>query len=119
MVFGKILGILMGHPQISGRIIQRLADSWPIRRAAKFTAYMYMRGKHNIEQELKPRIKNLEHEAKPFMKDVSKIDAQRFGQTFKEELKKQWEEAKKQAESKSRSVPRPPGKSPYRGPPRR
>ena len=108
MVFGKILQLLMGHPQISGRIIQRLADSWPIRRAAKFTAYLYMRGKHNIEQEVKP-----------LMKDVSKIDTQRFGQTFKEELKKQWEEANKQAEKKSRSVPRPSGKSPYRGPPRR
>merc|ERR1712154_261172 len=91
MVFSKILQILLGHPQISGRIIQRLADSWPIRRAAKFTAYIYLRGKHTIEEGVKPH-----------MRDVSKIDAQRFGQTFKEELKKQWEEAKKQAESQSR-----------------
>ena len=90
--------LLMGHPQISGRIIQKLADTWPIRRAAKFTAYLYLRGKHNIEQEVKPH-----------MKDLSKIDAQRLGQTFKEELKKQWEEAKRQAEAKSRSG----------GPPRR
>ena len=126
MVFGKILQLLMGHPQISGRIIQRLADSWPIRRAAKFTAYVYMRGKHNLEQELKPRIKNLEQEVKPLMKDVSKIDTQRFGQTFKEEVKKQWEEAKKQAETKSGSG-HPQGqpwgskKSSFRskGPPRR
>ena len=80
--------ILLGHPQISGRIIQRLADSWPIRRAAKFTAYVYLRGKHAIEEEVKPHLK-----------DVSKIDTQRLGQTFKEELKKQWEEAKKQANS--------------------
>ena len=80
----------MGHPQISGRIIQRLADSWPIRRAAKFTAYIYLRGKHAIEEEVKP-----------LTKDVSKIDAQRFGQKFKEELKKQWEEAKNQANSKN------------------
>ena len=41
--------ILLGHPQISGRIIQRLADSWPIRRAAKFTAYIYLRGKNALE----------------------------------------------------------------------
>ena len=83
--------ILLGHPQVSGRIIQRLADSWPIRRAAKFTAYIYLRGKHAIEDEA--------------LKDVSKIDAQRLGQTFKDELKKQWEEAKRQA-SKDSGKPR-------------
>ena len=91
MVLGKLMQILLGHPQVSGRIIQRLADSWPIRRAAKFTAYIYMRGKHAIEEEVKPNLK-----------DVSKIDAQRLGQTFKDELKKQWEEAKRQASQDSR-----------------
>lgn len=81
MVLQKLLQLLFAHPQFGPRIVQKLADSWPIRRAAKMTAYFYLRGKDAIEQQIVPKVKDM--------------DTGRFGETFKEELKKQWEEAKR------------------------
>ena len=78
----KLLSLLLSHPTVGPRLIQRLADSWPIRRAAKFTAYLYLRGKDAIEKE--------------GLQDVAKrVNTGRFAQTFKDEMKKQFEEAKR------------------------
>ena len=82
MVLQKLISLLLANPQIGGRLVQTLADSWPIRRAAKFTAYLYLRGKDAIEKE------GLQEIAK-------KVDGQRFAQNFKEEMKKQFDEAKR------------------------
>ena len=82
MVLQKLLALLLRHPSVGPRLIQNLADSWPIRRAAKFTAYLYLRGKDAIEKE------GLQEVAK-------KVNAGRFTQNFKDEMKKQFEEAKR------------------------
>ena len=82
MVLQKLIALLLANPRIGGRLVQTLADSWPIRRAAKFTAYLYLRGKDAIEKE------GLQEIAK-------KVDGQRFAHNFKEELKKQFDEAKR------------------------
>ena len=82
MVLQKLLALLMSHPTVGPRLIQKLADSWPIRRAAKFTAYLYLRGKDAIEKE------GLQEVAK-------KVNAGIFTQNFKDEMKKQFEEAKR------------------------
>jgi len=50
MVLSKILRLLMAHPRYGPLMIQRLSESWPIRRAARFTAYIYLRGKQAIEE---------------------------------------------------------------------
>jgi hypothetical protein len=50
MVLRKILQLLMAHPRYGPLMIQRLSESWPIRRAARFTAYIYLRGKQAIEE---------------------------------------------------------------------
>ena len=75
MVLGKLIQLLLNNP----RVIQQLADSWPIRRAAKMAAYFYLRGKDKIEQSVKESVKD------------GKIDPSksRFTQNFKEEIKKQ------------------------------
>ena len=40
----------MAHPRYGPLMIQSLSESWPIRRAARFTAYIYLRGKQAIEE---------------------------------------------------------------------
>ena len=52
MVLHKILQLLLAHPRFGPMMIQRLSESWPIRRAARFTAYLYLRGKQAIEENL-------------------------------------------------------------------
>ena len=52
MVLRKLLQLLMAHPRFGPIMIQRLSESWPIRRAARFTAYLYLRGKQAVEENL-------------------------------------------------------------------
>jgi hypothetical protein len=52
MVFRKILQLLMAHPRFGPMMIEKLSESWPIRRAARFTAYLYLRGKQAVEENL-------------------------------------------------------------------
>jgi hypothetical protein len=92
MVLNRLLQLLMGHPQFGPRLIQTLADSWPIRRAARFTAYLYLRGKQAVEEQVKPGLEQ-------YSKDHQlKIDPQRFGQNLRSEIRQKWEEAKQQAD---------------------
>merc|ERR1711997_414420 len=93
MVLQKLLQLLMSHPQYGPRLIQKLADSWPIRKAARFTAYLYLRGKHAIEESAKNVTKTEHHKMDQI--DTSKFDANRFKETFKNELKKEWEKKTK------------------------
>ena len=99
MVLQKLIQLLFAHPQIGPKLINKLADSWPIRSAARFTAYIYLRGKSAIEDKVKEKGMNGSVDLKKLMQD----DAQKFARTFKEELKKQWEEAKqKEIENQKR-----------------
>ena len=84
MVIRKIIQILLSNPQVGGRLIQTLADSWPIRTAAKKVAYIYMRGQAALEQK-----------GGKILDDASKRDVQettkRFANRFSENLKKEYE----------------------------
>ena len=96
----KLLQLLFAHPQFGPRLIQKLADSYPIRRAAKMTAYVYLRGKSAIEDKAKM---NIEEFARTKLDEASKTaSSSRFSQTFKDELKKQWDEAKRIEQQKRR-----------------
>ena len=91
MVFEKILKILLSHPQFGPQMINKIADSWPIRKAAKLAASAYLRGKHAIEEQQKdPQVR-----AK-----LSNFDVGRFKQKFTEELKKEWDRTKSEKRKK-------------------
>jgi len=88
----KLLALLLKHPQVGPQLIQRLSETWPIRRAARFTAYLYFKGKLAVEDTIKQqgtkRISNLQSSNKGF-------DIDRFKRTFQEEFQKGLQEAKK------------------------
>ena len=84
MVIRKIIQILLSNPQVGGRLIQTLADSWPIRAAAKKVAYIYMRGQSALEQKAG---KILDETSKNNVQETSK----RFANRFSENLKKEYE----------------------------
>ena len=77
MVLRQLLQMFANHPHI----IEKLSESYPMRRAAQMTVYLYLKGKRLRDDALQ---------------DVVKEGGQRFqsfSSTFKEELKKGWEEA--------------------------
>lgn len=85
----KLLTLLLNHPSIGPNVVQRLSETWPIRRAARFTAYIYLRGKSAVEDGLKQQVnqRNYGPQDKSF-------DLTRFKDTFKKEVLKGVEEAK-------------------------
>lgn len=64
MVWKIISSLLLRDPRVGGRLIQYLSETRPIRcdvlsnvilthhfrSAARFTAYLYLRGKHAVEE---------------------------------------------------------------------
>ena len=80
----KLITLLMNHPQFGPRLVQTLSESYPIRRAARFTAYLYLRGRHALEEGFKNEV------AQNAMKGTSS-----FKDTFQAELRKGFEEAKR------------------------
>lgn len=81
----KLLAVLLSHPRFGPLFIQRLSETWPIRRAAKFTAYLYLRGKLAVEEGVKKEL---------FKGQQQQIDLSRFKERFQAELQKGIEEAK-------------------------
>ena len=92
MVLQKLIQLLFSHPSVGPKIIDKLADSWPIRRAAKLTAYFYLRGKHAIEEKAKEQ--GLNKMDQTDLKNIMKNDVQKFARTFRDEIQKGLEEAK-------------------------
>ena len=49
MILGRAISRVISkginHPSMGPHLVQRLSESWPIRRAARFTAYVFLRGK--------------------------------------------------------------------------
>lgn len=81
MVLHRLLSMLLNNP----RLIQSLSETRPIRAAARFTAYLFLRAKDAIEdQARRPKIVNQGTRA-----------ASGFAGRFKSELRKGWEEAKR------------------------
>ena len=93
MVLQKLISLLFSHPSVGPKIIDKLADSWPIRRAAKLTAYFYLRGKDAIEQKAKEQ--GLNKIDQTDLKNIMKNDLQKFARTFRDEFQKEMEEAKR------------------------
>ena len=85
----------MSHPQFGPQIINKLADSRPIRWAAKLTASIYLRGKYSIEQKLKDPSTFLNNKKPPHHDNYSNFSGNRFKDRFVEELKKEWEKSMK------------------------
>jgi len=84
----KLIALLLNHPQVGPRLVQSLSESYPIRRAAKFTAYLYLRGKQAIEEGAKHDI------TQSTLHNAQKAGSS-FKDNFKAELRKGWEEAKR------------------------
>ncbi|XP_052812491.1 protein NCBP2AS2 homolog [Mya arenaria] len=74
MPWRRFFGAFMNDP----RIIQKLADSWPMRRAAKSAVSMYLRGKNHFKDAV--------DQSK--MKSGANTSIGRFTSTFSEEVKK-------------------------------
>ncbi len=99
MVLPKLLSalasVLFRHPTLGPQLVQRLADSRPIRAAARVTAYAYLRSRQALEERLlKPGAKAI--------KDSSGggVDLERFKHNFAEEIKKGLREASEAAAKK-------------------
>lgn len=72
MVFRFLLRFFSNHPQL----IDRLAESYPMRRAAQLTVYIFHRSKTILEDK------------------AVKDKAIQFKDTFANELKKEWEKVR-------------------------
>ena len=93
MPWKNILKLIMSHPQFGPHIINRLADSRPIRWAAKLTASMYLRGKYSIEQKLKdPRI-FINDKKTTNQNNYSSFSGNRFKDRFIKELQREWKKS--------------------------
>ena len=95
MPFQKLFKLLMAHPRFGPQIINKIAESMPIKWAAKLTASIFLRGKHAIEQQLE----NPKRRAKttnPQNATRGQIfDANRFKQTLTKEIQNEWEKVKR------------------------
>lgn len=80
-----LIKLIFAHPQFGPNMIQRLSETRPIRRAARFTAYIYLRSKQAVDEG-----------------HVGKVDAARFGRTFGAELRKGWQEAREKLAEEQR-----------------
>ena len=72
-ILNTLIRLLMSNPRASGNVINWLAESWPIRSAARLTARMYLTSKNQIESRVKAK---LDQEA------LSSARAQGFKQNF-------------------------------------
>jgi mediator of RNA polymerase II transcription subunit 9 len=72
MVFRYLLNYFSNHPQL----IERLSESYPMRRAAQLTVYVFHRSKSILEDK------------------AVQQKAIQFKDTFSNELKKEWKKAR-------------------------
>lgn len=89
----QVGSMMMRNPTVGPRVVQSLSETWPIRRAARFTAYLYLRGKQALEDGAKDQIK------------ISKsgVDGlSRFKDSFKQEVLKGAAEAKEDMKRRQR-----------------
>ena len=99
MALEKLLKILMAHPRFGPQIINKIAESWPVRKAAKFTAAFYLRGKHGIEEQIKKT--NATQRANTSSESSEKktdFNISRFKLTFAKELQREWDKSKQEAQ---------------------
>ena len=80
MVFRYLFNYLFNHPEI----VNKLSESYPIRRAAQLAVYVYHKGRRVGEGAIQDGLKN----------GTQRLTS--FSEKFKEELKREMDEAKKQ-----------------------
>ena len=81
MVLQRLLSLLLNNPQL----IQRLSETRPIREAARFTAYLFLKSKHMAEEQAQK---------------TSPQQMSRFRDTFQEEVRKGLKDLNKSRKSK-------------------
>jgi len=91
MVLRKLFALMMAHPRVGPQVVQRLSETWPIRRAARFTAYLYFKGKHAVEEGVNSDV------AKSTLKGTNS-----FKENFKSELQKGIKEAQEDFKRRQR-----------------
>ena len=89
MVLQKLITLLLNHPQVGPRLVDKLQDTYLIRRAARATAYFYLRGKHALEEAAKSDVANSAYKGSSSFKD-----------NFQAELKKGFAEARNEFNKK-------------------
>jgi len=77
MVFRNLFNYFANNPQV----IDKLAESYPMRRAAQLTVYAYSKGKTLSREILQESLQN----------GTKKVGS--FSQTFQREVKEGWKEA--------------------------
>ena len=83
MVLQKLIALILNHPQVGPKLVDKLQDTHLIRRAARATAYVYLRGKHALEEAAKNDVTSSAYKGTSSFKDK-----------FQAELKKGIGEAK-------------------------
>ena len=81
--------MILGNSQIENQIVDRLADTWIIRTAARYA----VRGKDAIEEEMNKVNSNKKTNE---TEDPNKIDTTSFLSKFRDELKKEWKKAQEE-----------------------
>jgi hypothetical protein len=87
----KLLAILLNHPRLGPQLIQRLSETYPIRRAARFTAYLYFKGKLAVEETVK---RQATKPASKLPESGKGFDVERFKRNFQEEIQKGLKDAR-------------------------
>ena len=82
MVLQKLIALILNHPNVGPRLVQQLSETAIIRRAARATAYVYLRGKRAVEEG-----------GRSGVADSAVKGSQSFSQSFQAELRKGWQEA--------------------------
>ena len=84
----------MAHPRFGPQILNKIADSWPIRWAAKLTASVILRGKYAIEEQGKKMASKVNNPSER-KTSLNEFNINRFKQTFADELQKEMGKAKR------------------------
>ena len=98
-LFKQSMSAAASSPVIQARMVQRLSETFLIRRAARFTAYLYLRGRavmpFNCSAEqinFNLHLQALEEGVKHEMLQSSRKGANSFKDKFGDELNKGWKE---------------------------
>lgn len=78
----------MRDPRVGGQVVQRLSETYLIRRAARFTAYVYLRGKQAVEDKVNDKVVQSSVEGISRIKDNFKQELQKGISEAKEEMRR-------------------------------
>jgi len=88
-LFKQSMSAAASNPVIQQRMIQRLSETFLIRRAARFTAYLYLRGRAALEEGVKQEILQSSRKGASSFKDRFGVELNKGWKELQEEIKKQ------------------------------